>query len=356
MMPDYRQDNPYQNLLAQSLEAQGCRVEFPSGFRRVLPLYRALKDCPAAQVLHLHWLSPYLHGNNRFSFLVCAIKFLSDLTLVRLSGWRIVWTMHNVLPHETRFPRLETFVRRRVCRLASAVIVHGEAGRQEAIKHFGCPAEKLVVIPHGHYRAAYSPAPATNAARSSLDLPMDKRTVLFLGMVRPYKGLDSLLEAWRKLSPLNAQLLIAGGVSGPYRQHIEDLISQTSDVIWHNRWIPTDEIPTYFGAADVVALPFEQIQTSGSVMLSMSYGKPVIAPRLGDLPETLAGADDLMYPAGDRNALAERLNYALSADLTDLAARTATAADQFDWEPIGKQTAAVYFRTVAVCGLHRTPK
>ncbi len=113
-------------------------------------------------------------------------------------------------------------------------------------------------------------------------------------------------------------------------------------VVWHNRRISNYEMPLYLGAADVVALPFERIQTSGSVLLAMTFGKPVIAPRLGDLPETLSGADDLTYPAGDGRALADRLNESLRTDLADLSARTAGAAARFDWLPIAAQTAAVY--------------
>ena len=115
-----------------------------------------------------------------------------------------------------------------------------------------------------------------------------------------------------------------------------------SGVVWHNRRISSDEIPAYLAAADVVALPFERIQMSGSVMLAMTFGKPVIAPRLGDLPEMLAGADDLMYPAGDSRALADRLNQTLGYGFIGPGSSHREAARQFDWMPIAAQTAAAY--------------
>ncbi len=293
-------------------------------------------------MLHLHWISPYLHGRNRLAFVLCALKFITDLSLVRLSGRRIVWTMHNVVSHESPYPKLEILATGWLCKLASAVIVHGESGRQEAINRIRCSPEKLHIIRHGNYRSAYPAAPATTAARQRLGLPETKRTVLFLGMIRPYKGLPALLDAWQSLSPTEAQLLIAGEANGAYQRQLEQQLSNMPGVVWHNRRISNDEMPLYLGAADVVALPFERIQTSGSVLLAMTFGKPVIAPRLGDLPETLSGADDLTYPAGDGRALADRLNEALRTDLADLSARTARAANRFDWQPIAAQTAAVY--------------
>ena len=344
MMPDYRQDNPYQALLAKSLETHGCHVEFPKGFRRVFPLYRGLNDCPDARVLHLHWISSYLHGSNRLAIVLCTLKFITDLALVRLSGRRIVWTMHNVVNHEARFPRLEIFATRWLCKLASVVIVHGESGREEAIKQFRCSPEKIHVIPHGNYHDAYAAAPATSIARKQLGLPETKRLVLFLGMIRPYKGLPALLDAWQSISPTEGQLLIAGEASGPYQQQIEQQIANMSGVVWHNRRISADEIPAYLAAADVVALPFTRIQTSGSAMLAMTFGKPVIAPRLGDLPEMLSGADDLMYPAGENGALAERLNQSLRMDLSELGTRSANAALQCDWDSVADRTAAAYRR------------
>ena len=222
------------------------------------------------------------------------------------------------------------------------MIVHGESGRQEAIKQFRCSPEKIHVIPHGNYHDAYAAAPATSIARKQLGLPETKRLVLFLGMIRPYKGLPALLDAWQSISPTEGQLLIAGEASGPYQQQIEQQIANMSGVVWHNRRISAEEIPAYLAAADVVALPFARIQTSGSVMLAMTFGKPVIAPRLGDLPEMLAGADDLTYPPGDNHALADRLKQAIGTDLSELASRTAGAAIQFDWNSIGRQTAAAY--------------
>ena len=215
MMPDYRTDNPYQDLLSRGLEAEGCRVVFPKGYRRVFPLSRAVHGGRGVDILHLHWTGPYLKGRGRPMFAVYAAKFLADLALVRRAGCRIVWTLHNLLPHEARFRRLELFLRRGICRIASAVIVHGACGRDEAVAALRCPAEKIAVVPHGHYRAAYGPAMEAAEARRRLGLPLNARVLLFFGFLRPYKGLESLIAAWRKLCAVRCGAADRGAVARP---------------------------------------------------------------------------------------------------------------------------------------------
>lgn len=346
MMPDLRKDNPYQRLLARSLESQGFHVCFPVGYRRILPFFRAVRENRSSSILHLHWTLPYLRAQSRIIFIIRAVKFLCDLTLVRCSGRPLVWTVHNLVPHESRFPRLELWVRRMLCRAAGAVIVHGSAGKQQAIAKFGCIPEKIAIIPHGHYQDVYSPSPPRQTSRQNLNLP-DKTTMLFFGMVRPYKGMPMLLRAWRALAAAEAQLVIAGPCSPEYRHELDMIAPDVAGVIWHDHWIAEEDLPLYFGAADVVVLPFERVQTSGSVMLAITYGKPIITPRLGELPETLAGADDLMYQPGDEAALTKSLRESLSKDLNDIARRTALVAERFDWEPIAQRTALVYRRVIA---------
>ena len=143
-----------------------------------------------------------------------------------------------------------------------------------------------MVIPHGHYRRAYGVALPSEEARRRLDLTGDTRVALFFGDLRPYKGLETLLTAWQKLSPRGAVLLIVGQPHDvEYTAKLRQMAEGLPGVRIVDRFIPPDEVPLYFSAADAVVLPFRAVQTSGSVILAMSYGRPVIAPRLGDVPE-----------------------------------------------------------------------
>jgi glycosyltransferase involved in cell wall biosynthesis len=326
-------------------------VAFPRGDHGLLPLCRAVRREQGVDILHLHWTGPYLKGRGLPRFLVYLAKFLADLAAVRTSGCRIVWTLHNLVPHQTPHRRLELLARRTICRIASAVIVHGRAGREQAVRTLGCPANRVFVIPHGHYREAYAPPLPSRDARQRLGLPGDARVILFFGFLQPYKGLELLLDAWRKLNAQNATLLVVGqSRKADYAAELAGQIRATPAARLLDRFVPPDEVPLFFSAADAVVLPFRDVQTSGSMLLAMSYGRPVIAPRLGELPETLADAADLLFSAGDEDGLRRQLSRTLAfdrAELADLARRTSIACNRFDWGPIAAATAKVYHRAVS---------
>ncbi len=283
-------------------------------------MFRAVRDEQGLDLLHLHWTGPYLKGRGLARFLGYLARFMADLAAVRASGCRIVWTLHNFVPHETRHQRLELVARRWLCRMASAVIVHGHAGREAAVESFGCPANRVFVIPHGHYREAYGPPLPGPDARQRLGLPGDARVFLFFGYLRPYKGLELLLDAWRELSPPGTRLLVVGqSQKADYAAELAKRIAAAPGAQLLDRFVPPGEVPVFFSAADVVVLPYRAVQTSGSLLLAMSYGRPVIAPRLGELPETLADAADLLFSAGDEEDLRRQLSRALDLDLGDLA-------------------------------------
>ena len=211
MAPDYRADNPYQQLLADALCRLGVSTEFPSGYRRVLPLTRAAGK-PLPNVLHLHWASAYLRADSAIWRAAYAAKLVADLHLLRLRGVRIVWTVHNLAAHEERTPALDLWVYRRLARLADVLVVHDPAARAAVSQAYCVAPDKLRVVPHGHLRDAYGPPTPQSAARARLNLPADGRVLLFFGMLRPYKGVSELLAAWRLLADdhPDGHLLVAG--------------------------------------------------------------------------------------------------------------------------------------------------
>ena len=344
MMPDYRRDNPYQSLLADALGKQSVQTRFPQGYRRGLPLRRAVGDQPeAVHILHLHWLSPYLKGRNAFKYAVYAVKLFADLALVRLCGVRVVWTIHNAMPHEAKYPAIERWLRRRVAHLADANIVHSAAALREVESELAVDSNKAVIIPHGHYRDVYGPAIDRAAALRQLDISPEGRIALYFGTLRPYKGLETLLTVWRDVAATvrPSKLVIAGSpFSDEYGRQITELAKACGDsVLLRLEKIPDREVPAFFSAADVVVLPFRKILTSGSMLLAMSYDKPVIAPRLPNVVETLGGADDLLYSVDDPRALGQQIVNALTRDLSDLSTRVRRRCDQLGWDAIGQQTA-----------------
>lgn len=343
VMPDYRQGNPYQQLLADSIEKTGTQVVFPQGYRRILPIFRAVQDQqPAVDVLHLHWLEPYLIGNNLFLKLIYALKFLVDIGLTRMTGTRLVWTIHNQMEHDNAYPVLEHWVRTALLKIADRIIVHNQSALAALSQEYRLDLRKVDIIPHGHYRNTYGEPMDQTQARKQLNLPLEGPIYLHLGALRPYKGIEHLLEVWQANQShlTEASLLIAGCTYDPaYLQKLQTLITQTDRAIFYPHFVEDEQIRLFLSAADFVVLPYTRILTSGSVILAMSFNKPVIAPRLGAIPEVLGAADWLLYEPTDAQGLHKAIQKSLECSSPELKELTTQACNSLDWKTIGEKTA-----------------
>jgi glycosyltransferase involved in cell wall biosynthesis len=346
IMPDYRIDNPYQTLLAKALESEGVEVLFPFGYRRIFPILRAIKtQTNKIDVLHLHWLSPYIKGKNKFTKSIYAIKFVIDILLTKLIGVKVVWTVHNYTSHNSQFPGLEHWTQQTLLKLADRIIFHNISALQDFSQIYEIGKSKTEVIPHGHYREVYNSPIDKLAARKALSLPLSGRIYLNLGMLRPYKGIERLLQVWRENKNLlgESTLLIAGQVlDQDYGQKLANQASETEAVILHTNFIADDRLHLFFSAADVVVLPFDRILTSGSLILAMSYDKPIIAPRTGSIVETLGTADWLLYEPEDHQGLFHALKESTQIDLGALSQLVKPECDLLDWDKIGQSTKQIY--------------
>ncbi len=345
IMPDYRIDNPYQILLAKSLESQGVEVLFPFGYRRVFPIFRAIKSLKKIDIFHLHWINPYFKGDNIIIKLIYAIKFLIDIILTKWIGVKIVWTIHNYISHDSQFPILEQWLQQILFNLADKIIVHHSLAIKDISQNYKFAKSKAEIIPHGHYREIYAGAISPGEAKKALGIPTSGTVYLNLGMLRPYKGLEHLLKVWKANQQLlkESTLLIAGkAIDESYLQKLTQLASDTKGVILYADFVEDSKIHLFFSAADVVVLPFEKILTSGSLILAMSYNKPIIAPRTGGISETLGTADWLLYDDQDSQGLFQSLKDSTQVNLNKLSQLVSNECDKLDWGGIGIKTYHVY--------------
>ena len=194
-----------------------------------------------------------------------------------------------------------------LCRMAPAVIVHGHAGREAAVESFGCPANRVFVIPHGHYREAYGPPLPGPDARQRLGLPGDARVFLFFGYLPPYKGLELLFDAWR-IEPAGTRCSWSANRRRPIMPPSWQNGSRPRRSAVARPLCAARRGPGFLQCGGRGGAALSAVQTSGSLLLAMSYGLLVIAPRLGELPETLADAADLLFSAGDEEDLRRQLS------------------------------------------------
>lgn len=343
IMPDYRADNPYQSLLSNALQAQGAEVRFPLGYRRIFPLFREKQSATSAiNVLHIHWIDQYIKGETWLIKLAYGIKFLLDVLLVKISGCRVVWTIHNTVSHNAKFPRVELWIQQKLIRLVHSVIVHNRAALEEVSTAYRFDKDKASVIPHGHYRNIYKPAIEATQARSVLGLPEQGRVYLNLGMLKPYKGIESLLRTWSKQEGNRTLLIVGKAQNEEYGRALLQQAQAIPSVILRNGFVEDDQLHLYFSAADVVLLPFNKILTSGSLILAMSYGKPVIAPNIGSISETLGEATTLLYDSKDLGGLSKAIEASANTCLKTIERQVVAACDRLSWRYIAEETYKLY--------------
>lgn len=351
-LPDYTAANAYQRALAGALRARGTTVAAePTGRRRIVPLLQAVRRHGRPDVMHLHWTEPYISGGRADVSRLRVARTLAELRLLRRAGSRIVWTAHDLSRHDREVDDLELRFNRSLFALCGAVIVHCEAAREELLRALGPPGgarARVLVIPHGHYEGAYPDTVDRLEARHRLGLPSGGVTFAFVGWVRPYKGVEELVEAFRSLRPPDARLVIAGQPgSEAFAAGIARLAAGDDRVVTRFGFVPDDDLQLYLKAADVVALPYREIFTSGSVLLAMSFGRAVIAPQRGCIGETLDDAGALLYDATDPAGLAEALGRALTADLERMGAHNHSRLPEFGWDRIADATLEAYRAVMA---------
>lgn len=216
-----------------------------------------------------------------------------------------VCTVHDVEAHERRRV-LGSFTR--FYGVFDALVCHSHASRQRL--NAALPSSRVTVIPHGRYTPLATTIHDAQRSRVLLRLPADAHVVLFFGYLRPYKGLDVLLQALalaRRKCP-SVVGLIAGrpmyDVSSMRRRAEREGVS----LRWDLRYIPRHESGLYFAAADVVALPYVETSDSGMIELAAAFHRPVVVTSAGGLSEAFSRYGfGTVVPERDAAALAEAI-------------------------------------------------
>lgn len=339
-MVPYCLDNPYQRELAAHLREMGSTVtarDHINGLTRDLRAGRIRLD-----VVHLHWLRTFTF---RPVVVLRFLAFILRLAMLRRSGCGIVWTVHNLYGHEARHPWMERAIASLVARCASRLIVHSPSAAALVAKEFGITdGGKIAIIPHGNYVGCYPNEITREQARDRLGLDHHSVVLLFLGKIRRYKGVPELISTFQELDAANAELLIAGSPLNPEVENDVRSAVTSPHVHLHPHFIPDEDIQVYMKAADAVVLPYQDVLTSGAVVLAMSFGKACIAAKIGCIPDMLDDNGAILYqpdrPAGLRNALTEAL--AVPARLAEMGQHNANRALEWGWDRIARETAEVY--------------
>jgi glycosyltransferase involved in cell wall biosynthesis len=256
-----------------------------------------------------------------------------------------VLTAHDVLPREPRPGQLAAT--RRLVRRMDGVVVHSEHGARRLRDELGADATRVRVIPHGAFDyltrlPGERPLPPELAA-------VEGPVVLFFGLLRPYKGIEVLLEAFAAVE--GAELWIVG-MPRVELAPLEALAARTGATVrFVPRFVNDPEIPAYFRRADLVVLPYREIDQSGVLYTALAFGKPLVLSAVGGFVEVAEqhGAARLVAP-GDPAALAAALTDLLAdpgARARLAAAARVAAAGPYSWDAVAARTLELYRELLA---------
>ena len=333
--------NPYGGLLARALAPLG--VEMIPGYAEDLTPDWLRAHQGQVDVLHLNWPNGLYQSDDPPEAVRRASDLVANLALARQLGYRVVWTVHNLYPHESAHPELDRLVQTSLCALATAVIAHCQHGRRLVREHFHREGGVLV-IPHGHFIEPYPATLSRAEARGRLGIGPNQFVLLFFGNVRRYKGIEGVLDAFRRLPGDDLTLLLAAKVYSEYGDGLVDEARQADPrvVVSPSRFFANEEFQVYFRAANVAVLPFLNVLTSGSTITALGFGVPVVVPAIGCLPELVDETVGILYDPTAPDALFEAMRAIRGRDTAALGRAALARAQSLGWDGIARQTLAAY--------------
>jgi len=253
----------------------------------------------------------------------------------------------------TALPSYRRYVERAPFVGAHTIIVHTEEARSKLLSR-GFPAEKVTVLPAGIPRAQESTPEGRVAFRERLG-PEGTRLLTIFGFVNPDKGYEVALEALGKLPP-QVRLVIAGGTRVEQEQAYMEELRETIRTrglekrVSITGYLEEREIADVMALTELVLVPHTAANGSYSVMVALSYGKPVLASDLACFREVREqGGGVELFERGDESMLAERIGFLLASSgaRKQLAAAAAAYAKERSWASVAERTRDIYTRVLA---------
>lgn len=307
--------NPYQHLMMEGLRSEsdfrvihGIKGKF---FALFLTAWTLRPD-----YIHIDWLHSYYLRRTEWMTWILFPLFVVQVWVVRhIFGIKLVWTLHNIWPHDMPKYGPYKWARRYFARNCTWIRVFDEGTIDRAAEVLGVSPNKFRVVPEGDYTSFYPNTISSAEARVQLGLGDKEKVLLYLGLIKPYKGVLELMTLFNQIPETEDTRLVIAGKAMDNR-YLEALRKQlNSRILFHEGFVDTNQLQVYYNAADVVVLPFKAIENSGSAILAMGFGKAIVAPKKGVLVQRLSQQNTLLYAA---NRLEDGITNILSYNIEQL--------------------------------------
>lgn len=347
--------NPYQELLYSNMEGLDKNIQIkyltgPTGIQSInlvlLPALLIFYRICGYKIFHIHWFYIFRIPALDFGIFKIIMEYycLAILYFTKILGYKLIWTVHEVISHNAISDKdisVSRNISQRLSYIADIKIIHSKSAINEMVEN-KLNIDHCVVIPHGSYVGVYPNLITPSEAREKLKIKIDEFVILFFGNIRKYKGIDKLLEAFSLIDNNNVRLIIAGQCKDKSIIRSVYKLQETYKIIFYDGFVAHEDVAKYFNACDVVCMPFKEITTSGSALLALSFNKPIIAPRIGaliDLPYDVG----FLYDPLKNNALLLNLNKAISSKhLKSMSNAANRYVESLSWDKIAEKTYKIY--------------
>ncbi|WKK67359.1 glycosyltransferase [Lutimonas zeaxanthinifaciens] len=329
--------NPYQYLMIEGLNTSKKLNAFNGIDDRFFGIYKTVHKYHP-DYIHFDWINSYYQRRTFWMTLIFLPNFIFQVLYIKVfTSTKIVWTLHNILPHNANHIRFHRWVRSWFGKKCEWVRVFSNDSIRKASKDLKLVSSKFITIPEGDYSNIYPNNMSQIEARKILNISPDKYVLLSLGYIKPYKGIEKLIDSFSKLNKKKVELLIAGeGIDKEYIRSLKSKLSLLNEkrIRLIDNFIPMNDLQIYFNAADLVVLPFDKVENSGSAIMAMGFKKPVLAPKMGVLKKRLGQQDQLLY-----KDLTKGLEVAISLNRKQLhlfGEKNYLALQNYQWKDFGK--------------------
>ena len=288
--------NPYQHLMIKGLNSDET-IDAKSGvddrFFGILRTAIQLKPT----YIHFDWITSFYYRRSLWMTFISIPLFMIQILIVKyIFNIKLVWTLHNIQPHDLKHRRIHSFCIQFFAKQSSWIRIFSEDSIERA-KQALKVKDKFVVCPEGSYVDDYKNTISINDAKQKFNIKENDFVYLYLGFIKPYKGIENLIENFNKLQIKNKKLIIAGNVLN--KNYFNEIYTENKNIQFVNRFIENDELQYFYKAADVVVLPFNKVENSGSVILAMGFKKVIVAPKMGVLLKRLINQKEFLYKEGE---------------------------------------------------------
>ncbi len=290
--PPTDKSNPFQQLLAERLKQNSWDHKvFNLTFKN---LWKNRKE---VAILYFHWPEFIWRKTNLSKSVLAGLNFIVKMYTAKCFGYKLVWSAHNVIPHQYASYSLEFFLRRWIVRNFHLIIGHA-FGTDDSLKSIlSIPfSQKYLLALHGIYDRYYFPK--GEFTKQQFDIPENAKVLVMMSNGKTYQGNESFLNYWITQCDKSSLHLI---VSGEIKCSLAEKLSRCENTTLIEGFVPDAQMADLFVMADFIVLPYERITTSGLFFLALTFDKPVIAPNIPFFERHTTSGTAILYEAQDND-------------------------------------------------------